>query len=192
MNTMMMRAGALAAALLATLAAAPAQDAAAQQQQQPKPSVSKDIEGWTLRCFDNKDVQRCKITEVLVNKKTGRQVLGVSLQYFPDQKRSLVEIGVPLGMALENGASVVTDTYKTGTLRYTICYPQGCYVATAVDEGAVEQLGRATKASVDVVQYGSGKKLSIPFPMDGFSAAYRAMVENSHGAPAAAPAAPAN
>jgi invasion protein IalB len=160
----------------------------AQEAQAPKPTLTKEFGSWTVQCFEQNSASRCKMVEILINKKTGMRVLGISFQYIAEQKRSLVEIGVPLGITLQNGAMLKTDTFSSGTLRYSICDQQGCYVMMAADEKLASTISRSTKANVEWVSYGDGKKVSLAFPLDGFAAAYQEMISSSSAAKSAAPA----
>jgi invasion protein IalB len=160
----------------------------AQEAQAPKPTLTKEVGSWTVQCFEQNGASRCKMVEILVNKKSGMRVLGISLQYIAERKRSLMEVGVPLGITLQNGAVLKTDTFTSGTLRYSICDQQGCYVMMGVDDTLASTLSRSTKANMEWVNYGDGKKVSLAFPLDGFAAAYQEMVSASSAAKAAAPA----
>lgn len=180
-------------AMIFALTAALALSASGYAQEAPKPTITKEFSGWRLRCFDREGTTLCLIDETLVNKKTGEKVLSVSLQYVAAKKSALMEIGVPFGIAIENGAVLNTDTYKTETLRYRLCNQQGCYLVLPFDAAAVAKFGKATKAGVEVVFFGAkdNKTTTLSFPMDGFTAAYQAMVDASSGkAPAATPEAP--
>jgi invasion protein IalB len=180
-----LRLGAVAAVAVLSLSAVGfAQEA--QQQQQPKPTLTKEIGSWTVQCFEQGGASRCKMVEILVNKKTGVRVLGISLQYIAEQKRSVVEIGVPLGTMLQSGAVLKADTYKSDTLHYSICDQQGCYVMLVADDKLAAAIGKATNASMEWVGFGDGKKVTLAFPLDGFSAAYQEMVSSSSAAKSAA------
>lgn len=168
------------AALMLFAGVAAAQDAAAAPDQ-PKQTLNKEVGNWTVKCFEKDGVTRCNMIEVLVNKKTGLRVLAVSVQYEPAQKRSVIELGVPLHVALQKGAVINTDTYTSGTLKYKICDQQGCYLVLPADDSVIASLGKATKASVEIVDFVSGKKVALKIPLDGFSSAYQTVVEASRG-----------
>lgn len=166
------------AALMLFAGMAAAQDATAEQ---PKQTLNKEVGNWTVKCFEKSGVTRCNMIEVLVNKKTGERVLAVSVQYAPTQKRSVIEVSVPLHVALQKGAVINADTYTSGTLKYKICDQMGCYIVLPADDSVIASLGKATQASIEIVDFVSGKKVPLKIPLDGFSSAYQAVVEASHG-----------
>lgn len=178
---------ATAAAMVFAAGVASAQEA---QRPAPTPTLNKQVGDWTVQCFSEAGMTNCRMNEMLVNKKTGMRVLSITVLYLPDQKRALIEALVPLNVALQNGVSVNTDTFKSGTLQYNICVSQGCQTLFPATDDIVKSLGSATKGTVQVVDFNSGKKVSIAFPLNGFSEAYQTIVSSSHGG--AAPAAPAN
>lgn len=184
MKTMVSRLGVLMVAVTALCAGAFAQEAA------PKPTLTKQFGGWALRCYDQKGNSLCQIEEAFVDPE-GRPVLQISMFYDPSEKIAVMRIVTPLGMALENGVVLDTDTFKSPALPFRICSQQGCVVTMKADAGVVDKLIKSTKGSVKVVRF-RGKEKAFSFQFDGFGAAYQAMVSNSSVKPeAAAPAATA-
>jgi invasion protein IalB len=117
----------------------------------------------------------------------------VLLAYVPSRDANLMEISVPLGVALQNGLIVNTDTYKSGMLKFTRCDSEGCYVEGAIGKDVLTALGRATKSQVQVISV-NGKRYNLVFSMKGFNEARRVLVDLSRqksgggSAPAPAPA----
>jgi invasion protein IalB len=132
--------------------------------------------------------------ELLVNKKSGRRVLGVLIAYVPSRDQHVMQIAMPLGVMLANGAVLATDTFSSGVMKYRRCDLQGCYVETGIDNTSLASLGRATKAQMQIVSV-DGKKFNLPFSLNGFTAAHTALVDlakqkatSASAAPAASPA----
>jgi len=185
----------IAAALVASplALAAPAaqpQKPAAQADKAVEPTFAKDYGDWTVRCFAGSTPTPCQMVQLRVVEKTKQRILGVLLAYMPGKDANLMELSVPLGVALQNGLIISTDTYKSGVLKFTRCDQQGCYVEGAVGGDVLESLGRATKAQVQVVSI-NGKHYQLVFSMKGFGEARRAMVEQAKGRGGSAPAQPA-
>ena len=171
-------AGLAALSLLATATAqaqtsAPAPVAANKPVQ---PSETKEFGDWTVRCFPASSATPCEMIELLVNKKSGRRVLGVLIMYNQAQSQSLMQIAMPLGVMLQNGAVLSSDTYTSGVLHYRICDVQGCYAIAPLSDDVVKALGRATKAEMRIVS-ADGKKFNIAFSLNGFTAAHSALLE---------------
>ena len=130
--------------------------------------------------------------ELLVNKKTGRRVLGVLIVYNQTRNQSLMQIALPLGVLLQSGAVLSSDIYTSGVMRYRLCDTQGCYVVAALDDDAIKALGHATKAEMRIVS-ADGKKFNISFSLNGFGAAYNALLDMTRQkAPATASTEPAH
>jgi invasion protein IalB len=183
---------AFAAALLAVPALA--QDAAAQQQAAAKanqPTDVKEIGDWTVRCFPVKSPTPCHMLELRVAKKTGQRILGVLLAYAPSNNATLMQISVPLGVSLQNGLIINSDTWKSPPIKFRRCDQGGCYVESAIGDDVVGQLAKATTAKMQIVSV-DGKRFDLAFSLKGFTEARNAMVELAkQKAPKGAEAAPA-
>jgi invasion protein IalB len=167
----------------------------AKAKQPLKPSETKGFGDWSVNCYPVSSPSPCEMIEVLVNKKTRRRVLGVMVVYIPSRDQHIIQVSVPLGVMLQNGAVLTSDTFTSKVLRYRICDFQGCYVVMPIDNNAIKALGRATKAGMQIVSV-DGKKYKLNFSLKGFAAAHDALVEMARqkatSAPAnAAPAEPA-
>ena len=183
-----------AALLVAPVAVGAPAPKPAQDQQAQKAADSKDYGTWTVRCTQAaKSQPPCQMMQVRFVEKTKQRVLGVWLVYMPSQDVNYMEIAVPLGVELQNGLVLNTDTYKSGVLKFTRCDAAGCYVGGTIGKEIVDSLGRATKATVQVIMV-NGKRYNFTLQMDGFSEAHKALVEQTKqkggGAPAPAAAQP--
>jgi invasion protein IalB len=181
---------AFAAALL--VAPAFAQDAPQQAQKPLKPSEEKLFQDWTVRCFPVSSPTPCEMIELRVAKKTGQRVLGVLMAYVPARDTHILQISVPLGVALANGLVINAAPFKSSVLKFRRCDQLGCYVETAVGNDVIGQLSKAPKGQVEIVTV-DGRHYNLAFSMDGFNDAHAALVELSKAkvkAPSAPPAEP--
>jgi invasion protein IalB len=185
---------AIAAALLAAPLAVAAPAAPAQQQAQAnkaaEPTFAKDYGDWTVRCFAGNSPTPCQMVQLRIVEKTKQRILGVLIAYMPARDASLMEVSVPLGVALQNGLVIVTDTYKSGVLKFTRCDQEGCYVEGAVGADVLDALGRATKAQVQILSM-NGKHYDLVFSTKGFGEARHVMLDLAKGKGGAAAPAPA-
>lgn len=152
-----------------------------------QPSETKNFGDWTVRCYPVSSPTPCEMIELLVNKKSGQRVLGVLIVFNAAQNQNVVQIAMPLGVSVQNGAVLSSDTYTSGVLRYRLCDVQGCYAFAPVDEDAIKALKRATKAEMKIVS-ADGKKINLSFSLNGFSAAYNALLDMTRQKSTAAPA----
>ncbi len=179
-----------AASAKAASPAKPTPTASADASKPAQPTETKDFGDWTVRCYSASAGTPCEMIELLVNKKSGRRVLGVLIVYNPSNNQNVMQVAMPLGVMLQNGAVLNADTYTSGVLHYRLCDMQGCYALTALDDGAIKALGRATKAQVNIVS-ADGKKFDIGFSLNGFTAAHSALMDMTRKAPPpVAPSAP--
>jgi invasion protein IalB len=156
-----------------------------------QPSETKNFGDWTVRCYPVSSPTPCEMIELLVNKKSGRRVLGVLIVFNPVQNQNIVQIAMPLGVSVQNGAVLSSDTYTSGVLRYRLCDIQGCYAFAPLNDDAIKALKRATKAEMKIVS-ADGKKFNLGFSLNGFTAAYNALMDMTRQKSAgAAPAATA-
>jgi invasion protein IalB len=141
-----------------------------------QPSETKNFGDWTVRCYPVSSPTPCEMIELLVNKKSGRRVLGVLIVFNPVQNQNIVQIAMPLGVSVQNGAVLSSDTYTSGVLRYRLCDIQGCYAFAPLNDDAIKALKRATKAEMKIVS-ADGKKFNLGFSLNGFTAAYNALMD---------------
>ena len=86
-----------------------------------QPSETKNFGDWTVRCFPPSAKIPCQKLELLVNKKSGRRVLGVLIVYNKAQDQYVMQIAMPLGVMVQNGAVLGSDSYTSGVLHYRLC-----------------------------------------------------------------------
>ena len=152
-----------------------------------QPSETKNFGDWTVRCYPATSTVPCEMIELLVNKKSGRRVLGVMIIYNAAQNQNVMQVAMPLGVMLQTGVVLGSDTYTSAVLRYRLCDIQGCYSVAPLDDDAIKALGRATKAEMRIVS-ADGKKFALNFSLNGFTAAHEALVEMTRQKPSGAPA----
>ena len=154
-----------------------AQDAPAPQANKaPQPTDTKEIGDWTVRCFAVKSPTPCEMLELQVAKKTGQRILGVLLAYAPASDAHVLQVSVPLGVALANGLVINADTYKSGVLKFRRCDQGGCYVEAPIGADVIGAIAKATKGKVQIVSV-DGKRYDLPFSLKGFNEAHNTLVE---------------
>jgi invasion protein IalB len=171
MKTSHLFAGLIAAALLLPVSAM-AQSAAPPAGTPLTPTDVKPIGDWTVRCFPVTSSSPCDMYEELDDKNTHQRVLGVSIAYVPGNNNHVVQIAVPLGVAISNGATIKTDTYTSPKLPFRRCDRDGCYVEMLLPDDMVAGLAKSgPEATVNVTADG-GKAFALRFSLNGFSGAH--------------------
>lgn len=152
---------------------------AAMAQQEPpaapmRPEV-KTFDDWQVRCFPIESPSPCDMFQELSSEAANQRVMSLSIAYVPGMNQHVMQIMVPLGVAIPPGLTIQGDANKSAVLKYRRCDRNGCYVERPVDSAIVESLTRASAGQVNVV-IDSGKSYSIKFSLKGFAAAHDAMV----------------
>lgn len=144
-----------------------------------KPAASGETKAfgdWSVRCSSADSAAPCEMIEIRVAKKTGQRVLAVQLVYVPARDATIMIVAVPLGVALQNGVVLATDTFTSPVMHFVRCDTQGCYAQLMVPADTIGALGRATKAQIQIV-FVDGRKINLPFSLDGFTGAHSALVD---------------
>lgn len=136
---------------------------------------NKAIGDWTVRCFSVVSPSPCDMYEELQDKTSHQRVLGVSIAYVPKDDRHVVDIAVPLGIAIGQGAVIKTDSYTSPKLGFRRCDQAGCYVEGLMPNEMVAAIAKSgPEASVNIVA-DDGKAFALKFSLNGFASAHDAM-----------------
>jgi invasion protein IalB len=170
-------------AVLAGLALACGPARAQQQAEAPQapaaPPEIKTVGDWQVRCFAVKNGHPCDLFQEMANKDTRQRILSLSLAYDPNLDRHLMQITVPLDVALQKGLTIQTDSYTSPAIKYRMCTREGCFVQTVPDNAMVEALTKSSaNAKVNIVG-DNGKSYGLQFSLKGFSAAHDDMVSQA-------------
>ena len=191
------------AAVLAFAGAAAAQDdnqGQAQQRKPMAPTTMKTFSGWDVRCYPVQSPAPCDMWEAIAFKKGGALAVSVSIVYVPGRDEHLMQLVVPLGIDLQQGAKAMAGSYASAALGYHHCDRIGCYIIVQQANALVNALKGQPSFKVRVVQF-HGKPIDLSVPLKGFGEAHTALIDlakqkTSGGGGSAAPAddtpAPAN
>jgi invasion protein IalB len=177
-------AGVLALGLLSAVPAA-AQTAPVQ------PTETKQFGDWMVRCYPVKTQSPCDMFELLANKANGQRILSISIAYLPASDKHVIQIAVPLLVAIQKGLIVSTDTYTSPALHYRRCDRSGCFVEMLIQDDAVNALATASGPAKIRIVAEDGKTYDIPFSLKGFADAHGAMQDLARKKTAAKPDTPA-
>jgi invasion protein IalB len=148
------------------------------QQNAPlRPDVTKQYGDWLVRCYPVASPSPCDMFELLAQKKTGNRVMSMSFAYAPKQDRYVVQIAVPLGVALKTGLTIKADAYTSPALRFRRCDRGGCYVEGVTDAAMINALSQGSGQAKAVIASDEGRTLDVAFSLKGFGEARNAMSE---------------
>ena len=163
------------AGLVLSCAAAYAQEAQAPAAP-GRPDV-KTVGDWMVRCFPVSNPNPCDVFQERVDNRTQQRVLSFSLAFVPSMDRHIMQITVPLDIAIQKGVTIQADAYTSPILKYRMCNREGCFVQLAPDNALVEALAKAGGADAKInIVADSGKSFALPLSLKGFSAAHDDMV----------------
>jgi invasion protein IalB len=165
----------LAAGVVPPPKAAPgAAQTAASSPAAPTPTDVHTYGDWVVRCFAAATESPCQMVQAAVKKDTQQTVLMVTIAYAPKTNVYGVQILTPLGVALPKGVTIVRDSYRSKPLPFRRCV-EGCYVETRLDGAVVEALSQPGTASLAMEAAGTGKPISLPLSLTGFTDALAEM-----------------
>lgn len=144
-----------------------------------KPEISY-FGDWAVRCFPIKSASPCDMLFATVRKNTAQRVTSVSIAYVPSKGSYLMQVAVPLGIALSQGVVIQAGNYSTDKLVVRRCDRSGCFVEMAVGSDLIDGLSQnADQGGQIKVAADGGKPVSLAMSLKGFSAAHQAMVDNA-------------
>ena len=156
------------------------------------PTTTKH-DNFFVRCFPVQSGSPCDLFQEVGNRDTGQRLVTFSVAFLPADNRYVMVIGLPLGVSIEKGVVIQTNTFSTPTMPFRRCDQGGCYVEAAVDKPLIDAfMGSKGDAKLRLTVDGEDKPRELPLNFDGFTAAHNDMVaqNRSRGTkPAAAPAA---
>jgi invasion protein IalB len=157
--------------------------AAASAQQAPAAPARPDVKtvgDWQVRCFPVDNTNPCDMFQESVNQQSRQRVLTFSLAFVPSMNRHILQITVPLDVALQKGLTIQTDGYTSPVMKYRMCNREGCFVQLAPDNAVIEALAKASSqsAKLNIVADG-GKAVPLPLSLKGFAAAHDDMVSQA-------------
>jgi len=151
------------------------------------PPEIKSVGDWEVRCFAVKNGHPCDLFQQMANKDTKQLILSFSLAYDPSLDRHLMQITVPLDVALQKGLTVQTDSYTSPAIKYRMCTREGCFVQTVPDNAMIEAMTKSGDTGKVNIVGDNGKSYALQFSLKGFSAAHDDMVSQARAKAVTAP-----
>jgi invasion protein IalB len=134
---------------------------------------------FIVRCSQTKSVAPCDMYEERGNKQTGQRLIGFSIGYMPSASRYIMQLAVPLGVAIDKGVTITSGKLTSPAMPYRRCDQAGCYVEAAIDKSLIDVFGKMGSDARIKVAADGGKVYSYTFSFDGFTAAHDDMVSEN-------------
>lgn len=141
--------------------------------QTPSPTVPVRVEtitydSWTVTCritIEQKPKRACSGTLQVTDKSNGR-VLFAWIIGRDNQGVLQTVMQTPTGVQILNGAELKLSNAPARKIAYTICDPQHCEAATAVDGALLKDLLSSTEATVTILAT-DGRGINFNLPLKG-------------------------
>jgi invasion protein IalB len=127
---------------------------------------------WTKVCGKDEAANKeiCYTTRDFVSDQ-GQPVLAVAVYDVKNDPVKIVRFLMPLGLLLAPGIRFGVDSAQATPGRYAICFPNGCFAESQVNEAAVNAIKKGTTLNVSV-QNQVGKEVTFAIPTAGFAKAF--------------------
>lgn len=152
---------------------APAQPQAQAQQAGPQSVAVPGINTpWTKVCgTDQASKKEICMTTQDFTAETGQPLASAAIRETKDDPAKKFIVSVPVGMLLQPGTRVVIDKEQPLSLKYEICFPNGCFASMDVNADFVNKLKKAQNITIQALQMG-GRTLNFVIPGKDFAKAY--------------------
>lgn len=151
---------------------APAQAPQAQQAAPQSVAVPGINTPWTKVCGSDQATKKeiCMTTQDFTAE-TGQPLASAAIRETKDDPAKKFIVSVPVGMLLQPGTRVVIDKEQPLSLKYEICFPNGCFASMDVNAEFVTKLKKAQNITIQALQMG-GRTLNFVIPGKDFAKAY--------------------
>jgi len=140
-----------------------------------RPDV-KNVGDWQVRCFPVQNANPCDIFQEMADQNTHQRILSFSLAYAPSMDRHLLQITVPLDVAIQKGVTIQTDSFTSPVMKYRMCSREGCFVQLVPDNAMIASLVKAGPDAKVNIWADNGKSYGLKFSLKGFAQAHDDMV----------------
>jgi invasion protein IalB len=134
-------------------------------QVRPEPSQTD----WTKVCGRDPGTQReiCYTTRDFVSDQ-GQPVMAVAVYDVKGDPNRIIRFLLPIGLLLQPGMRFGIDQQQPISGRFQICFPNGCFAETQINENQLNALKRGNMLNVSV-QNQAAREVTFQVPMAGFA-----------------------
>lgn len=169
--------GRLALPFLMAILAHQVPAAGAQEQSSTATGKTPLEANWASTCSSpsRKQFLSCSLEQRVVLRESGQQLARIAVQTAgPEPRTPGILIHLPLGLSIAAGVSLAIDEAAPVPLPIQTCDGGGCYAGSNVSAELLASLQRGTDLKV-TFQDLKGKPITVPFKLDGFTAAFAAI-----------------
>ena len=135
------------------------------------PTDGETFKDWITRCVTTNGESQCHIEQnIVAGKEKKLRLLTIQIGYF--NQRRIANLIAPLGVLLPQGVALEIDGFKfSKPSPFNFCNSAGCSSSIELDEKMVGLMKKGKTLVASIVDP-SGKRLSIPFSLSGFTPAF--------------------
>lgn len=128
---------------------------------------------WTKICGEDKAAKKeiCYTTRDFAQKKDEPPVLALAIYDVKGDDQRIVRLLLPIALMLEPGVRLIIDKGQPIEARFAICFPNGCFAETRLNNAQTKQLKDAKLLSIQVKNQ-VGAEVTFVTPMKDFAAAF--------------------
>ena len=104
----------------------------------------------------------------------GQLLTGVTIRVPAETHKAVILVHAPVGLYLPAGLQLLVDDAQVEKLELQTCDNSGCYAGGELTDKTIAAL-RAGQSLAVVFQDLNKKPISVPVPLNGFSAAYQSI-----------------
>lgn len=146
------------------------QMATAQEAHTP-PASRVAYDDWLVECFERNEFgQECQIYQRVIMNNGSAIALVATLAFVPPDNYLGIQVALPLGIDLKEGATITIDDDASLDVGISRCTQQGCLFEGTVTDALEVALREGKSASVTVIVPSEGD-FTIPLSLNGFGAA---------------------
>ena len=163
----------------------------------PKPQLIAENGKWKVQCesrparkdANGKDIpaqKACAMVQISRDKKRPQIALSLIMrqQKQGDRSATMMQIMAPIGVFLPTGIALEIDGAAVGRVPFVRCLPQtrrapGLCTATAEAQKTTLAKMKAGQAANFIIYEAPGAAIKMPISLNGFTASYKALLDNS-------------
>jgi invasion protein IalB len=163
----------------------------------PAPELVAENGNWKVQCEtrpagkdeNGKDVpelRACAMVQVSRDEARPQVALSLIMRYQKqgDKSATMMQIMAPIGVFLPTGVALEIDGQAVGRVPFVRCLPQTrvspplCTATAEAQAATLEKMKKGSEANF-IIYEAPGKSIKLPISLNGFTASYKALVDNS-------------
>jgi invasion protein IalB len=133
----------------------------------------KTFGDWVVRCEQEQGSEKsCVMTSQSIDESSGQRIMQVNVAKV--EKATQMTILLPLGVYLPANPVLQVEEFDPHVLEVSFCSREGCYVNMGLNQTLLDLLRKKENATL-TMELVAGQKAKVPFTLNGFLDAYRAL-----------------